>query len=84
MSLQSFDTFLAQPGWISSFYVCGVLLLIRCFPSHAYPHLQPPPPTHGVLANDEAPDDSAPLLGPQGFVRGVTPLDLGLTLNLNI
>ena len=30
------------------------------------------------------PDDSAPLLGPQGFVRGVTPLDLGLTLNLNI
>jgi len=30
------------------------------------------------------PDDSAPLLGPQGFVRGITPLDLGLTLNLHI
>ena len=30
------------------------------------------------------PDDSAPLLGPQGFVCGVTPLNLGLTLNLHV
>jgi len=30
------------------------------------------------------PDDSAPLLGPQGFVRGVTPLNVGITLNLHV
>ena len=30
------------------------------------------------------PDDSAPLLGPQGFVRGVTPLNVGLTVNVHV
>lgn len=30
------------------------------------------------------PDDSAPLLGPNGFVKGVTPANIGLTLNLHV
>ncbi|KAJ8599052.1 hypothetical protein CTAYLR_009811 [Chrysophaeum taylorii] len=30
------------------------------------------------------PDDSAPLLGPNGFVKGVTPANVGLTLNLHV
>lgn len=30
------------------------------------------------------PDDSAPLLGPQGFVKGVSPANVGFTLNLHV
>ena len=30
------------------------------------------------------PDDSAPMLGPQGFVNGVGPGNLGISVNLNI
>jgi len=30
------------------------------------------------------PDDSAPLLGVNGFVKGVTPFNVGLTLNLHV
>ena len=37
-----------------------------------------------TLTLDCVPDDSAPLLGPQGFVCGVTPLNVGFTLNLHV
>lgn len=30
------------------------------------------------------PDDSAPLLGPNGFVKGFTPANIGVTLNLHV
>ena len=38
----------------------------------------------GSLQISCVPDESAPLLGPNGFVNGVTPGNLGLSFNINI